>query len=165
MTAKYAVGQKVMVRSDLIVGVIYGFFFSEGMSKLIGQTVTIKEVISNSRIPYYKIEEGDCFWTDDMLVEPKPVEPKLPQRIIDIERATKLEIYVEKFIVNDPATILFYRVPVFDENGLFLEWSDTKKIVAKCNKEIGDTFDVGKGVKVAMLKAYRKEIDKMMRKY
>lgn len=64
---RYKVGDKVRVRKDLVVGKDYGnFAFADTMKKLREQTVTIKNVLTDS---YYLIEEDtdEYSWTDEML--------------------------------------------------------------------------------------------------
>jgi hypothetical protein len=166
----YKVGDKVKVRDDLVVGIDYAdnygkvaTHFVKEMARFRGEEVTISE--DNGRV--YKIKDDLARWsyTDGMLESIKPVEPLMERKVISIGRSSKMEIYVETLIINDPAIIMFYKVADYDENtGLFRQWSDTKKVIAKCNKDIGDKFDINKGVQVAMLKAYRKEIDKQLRK-
>ena len=66
--AKYKVGDKVRVRSDLILGRRYlmedketGDSFIEPMDDLLGKVVTIKEIARK-----YRIEEMAYNWTDEM---------------------------------------------------------------------------------------------------
>lgn len=67
---KYNVGDKVVLRSDLIKGEVYGeYFLLTEMHRLRGKTVTIKEV-RNGGLPTYRIEE--CihpFFTDEMFLD------------------------------------------------------------------------------------------------
>lgn len=159
--SKFTVGQAVKVREDLVVGEDYGYFFNGSMGTLRGQEVTITRIRDN-RISV----DGDgagWAWSEEMLEE---VNPKLPMRVLELGQSAKLEIYVDRVIVNDPATILFYRTANYDNaSGQFASWSDNKKVVAKVNPDAGDEFDVGKGIDVALLKAFRKEIDKQLRKF
>lgn len=63
---KFKVGDKVRVRKDLETNKKYGSMtYVEGMGKMKGKTVTIKEVCLNS----YWIEEFDYNWTDEMFEE------------------------------------------------------------------------------------------------
>ncbi len=63
---KFKVGDKVRVRKDLETNKKYGSMtYVEGMGKMKGKTVTIKEVCWNS----YWIEEFDYNWTDEMFEE------------------------------------------------------------------------------------------------
>jgi hypothetical protein len=158
---KFVVGQEVKVRSDLIAGNDYGFYFNEDMSELKGEELVIVRIDKNEIF----MKDSNWTWHEEMLEPVEVAEPLVESKVLVLERTSKFEIYVERVIVNDPATIMFYKVANYDyATGTFKEWSDTKKIVAKCNKEFGDKFDVGKGVEVAMLLAYRKEIDKLLRK-
>lgn len=66
--AKYKVGDKVRVRSDLKLGRRYlmedeetGDSFVEPMDNLLGKVVTIKEIATK-----YRIEEMTYNWTDEM---------------------------------------------------------------------------------------------------
>lgn len=61
---KYKVGDKVKVRSDLVVGSKYGYgaYFTEPMAELRGKTVTITSTDSIS----YHVDPLWEHWTDDM---------------------------------------------------------------------------------------------------
>lgn len=68
--AKYKVGDKVRVRSDLKCHKVYymedketGDSFVEGMDELLGKVVTIKEI---NMFQKYRIEEMEYNWTDEM---------------------------------------------------------------------------------------------------
>lgn len=67
---KYKVGDKVIVRSDLINGEIYGeYILLSEMHKLRGKTATIEEVRKGD-LPSYKIEEcRHPFFTDEMFLD------------------------------------------------------------------------------------------------
>lgn len=161
--SKFTVGQTVKVRKDLVVGKDYGFYFNDSMGELRGEEVTITDInYDRDRISV----DGDgagWAWSEEMFEE---LAPKNPMQVIELGQSAKLEIYVDRVIINDPATILFYRTANFDDaSGQFASWSNTKKVVAKVNPDAGDEFDVGKGVDVALLKAFRKEIDKQLRKF
>lgn len=163
---KFTQGQVVKVREGLQAGKDYdGVYFNERMQELCGEEVTIDAVTTSGR---YYVKEHDWTFSDAMLEEIQPVvaKPELARSaVIELGQTAKLEIYVEKVIVNDPATVLFYKTAIHDyATGTFSHWSDTKKVVAKVNKDVGDTYDVQKGLDVAMLKAFRKEIDKLLRK-
>ncbi|WP_090739363.1 hypothetical protein [Paenibacillus sp. Mc5Re-14] len=165
--SKFVEGQKVMVREDLESGRNYNdLYFAESMEKYRGKEFEVLTVNCDDYILSGDDEVVDWYFNDEMLVEAIPAPPALPTKVLELGQIAKLEIYVERVIVNDPATIMFYRVANFDEKtSEFISWSDTKKVVAKVNKDIGDTFEVGAGVNVALLKAYRKEIDKQLRKF
>ncbi|MGG4105238.1 hypothetical protein AAXB25_15075 [Paenibacillus lautus] len=159
--SKFTVGQTVKVREDLVVGEDYGYFFNGSMGTLRGKEVTIASIY-DGRITLDG-EGAGWSWSEEMFEE---LAPKNPMRVIELGQSAKLEIYVDRVIVNDPATILFYRTANYDNaSGQFASWSDTKKVVAKVNPDAGDQFDVGKGIDVALLKAFRKEIDKQLRKF
>lgn len=168
--SKFVEGQKVMVREDLEGERNYNdLYFSESMKKYRGKEFEVSTVICDEYILSGEGGVENWFFNDEMLVGAvavEPTPPALPTKVLELGQIAKLEIYVERVIVNDPATIMFYRVANFDEKtSEFISWSDTKKVVAKANKDIGDTFEVGAGVNVALLKAYRKEIDKQLRKF
>lgn len=67
---KYKVGDKVVIRSDLIRGEMYGeYFLLSEMHRLRGKTVTIKEVRQGG-LPSYRIEEcTQPFFTDEMFLD------------------------------------------------------------------------------------------------
>lgn len=81
---RYKVGDKVIVRKDLVVGDHYGIDlrgarcgFVDDMKLLKGETVTIAHVGVGFRgdIRYLIKEDGDdWWWTDDMFVGPAPKE-------------------------------------------------------------------------------------------
>ena len=61
----FKVGDKVIVRNDLIIGEKYGDdFFITGMKDFVGKIVTIKRVVESG---LYKVEENYYNWTDEML--------------------------------------------------------------------------------------------------
>lgn len=69
---KYKIGDKVRVRTDLVVDDCYGgYSFTEGMEKYAGQIVTIDALLDDK----YLIDEDLCFWcwTEEMF---EPVEYK-----------------------------------------------------------------------------------------
>lgn len=170
----FEVGQKVMVRSDLVGRKDYKhetgrtiWLNPKMKDQYGGKEVTINKFDTYSNC--YRIKEDDGYWSwaSDMFEEVKPVklvEPIMERKVLLLETEAKLEIYVSKVIVQDPAIILFYRPAVYDKDSVFVEWGNEKKVVAKCNKDEGDKFDIEKGVRVAMFKAYKKEIDKHLRK-
>lgn len=58
------IGDVVRIRSDLVPGRCYGFWaFTSGMASLLGEDVTIKNVLSAHN---YRIEEYSCIWTEEM---------------------------------------------------------------------------------------------------
>ena len=67
---KYKVGDKVVLRSDLIRGESYGeYFLLSEMYRLRGKRVTIEEVRQGG-LPSYKIEEcRQPFFTDEMFLD------------------------------------------------------------------------------------------------
>lgn len=67
--AKYKVGDKVRVRSDLVVDEDYGEeYFVEEMNQYKGKNVTIASVLENTYFKKYFILEDseECVWTDEM---------------------------------------------------------------------------------------------------
>ncbi|OME54053.1 hypothetical protein BSK59_15845 [Paenibacillus odorifer] len=164
---KLEVGQKVKIRKGLVSGNDYGeIYFNETMSNLIGREFTVKSIVEREKYTGYRLEGQAWLFSKEMFEEAKVNEPTLPIKTLELGQIGKLEIYVEKVIVSDPAIIMFYKTAQYNGvTGVFEQWSDVKKVVAKCNKDIGDKFDVGKGLDIAMLKAFRKEIDKQLRKF
>lgn len=72
---KFQVGDKVKVRTDLVIGSTYymeggtnGASFVPEMRELSGKQVTIQS-IDKSR--YRLVEDRYCYWTDDMFEEGK----------------------------------------------------------------------------------------------
>ena len=159
---KFTVGQTVKVRKDLVVGEMYGYYFNDAMEMFKGKKVKITHIVGD-RISIGEDLPWSWSWSEEMFEE---IEPLFPTAVLELGQTAKLEIHVDRVIVNDPATIMFYRTANFDsETGQFSSWGEVKKIVSKVNKDIGDKYDVGKGVDVAILKAFRKEIDKQLRKF
>lgn len=63
--SKFKVGDKVRVKSDLVLWKAYGGdTFVDGMNHLRGKTVTIKTVLENGK---YRIGEESYSWTNEML--------------------------------------------------------------------------------------------------
>jgi hypothetical protein len=171
--AKYKVGDRVIVRKDLNVIKRYRMedsdfleFVAHPMLNFRGQVVTIKKV----RDYGYAIEEDNAYynWTDEMfegLAKEEEKEKQKPEVVTpEFDNTIEAKIKIEKVIFNDPATIIFYRVPLFS-NGEIIEWSELKKSVAKCNKIEGDVYNKKVGLSVAVLKAFKKEIEKELSKY
>ena len=78
---KFKVGDKVVVKKQLISGVDYGGFpFVDSMKEYRGKVVTIHEI--NSRVMAYEITEdgGEAYWTDEML---EPIEDPLVTKILE----------------------------------------------------------------------------------
>ena len=67
---RYKVGDKVVLRSDLIKNEEYGeYFLLSDMYRLRGKTVTIQEVREEG-LPSYRIEEcHQPFFTDEMFLD------------------------------------------------------------------------------------------------
>ena len=65
---KYNVGDKVTVRSDLVLDKLYGEdYFIERMNEFSGQEVTIASVGMRNGASIYKLKEDDYFcWTEEM---------------------------------------------------------------------------------------------------
>ncbi|TVX86015.1 hypothetical protein [Paenibacillus agilis] len=157
--AKFTVGQLVKVREGLKGGTDIGdTYFSEQMEQFCGQEFTIEDVCDNN----YHLQGQDWTFSEEMLEDAIPL---VPSRVLEVGQIHRMEIYVERIILNDPATIMFYKTAIYNTtSGVFSEWSETKKVVAKANKSIGDQFTEQKGVDVVLLKAYRKEIERLLRK-
>ncbi len=103
---KYKVGDKVIVRSDLVVDTKYGFdTFIDDMTSSKGKQVTIKEV-NNDR---YLIEEdnGKWNWTDEML---EPVEPFNVGDVVYDGSGKQVEITEKVWRIKyDDGTMVFKR--------------------------------------------------------
>ena len=71
---KYNIGDKVIVRSDLIVGKIYGgMYFIDEMSPLRGAVVEIEGIVTLK--PVYRIKESKLpYWTNEMFIDPKEMK-------------------------------------------------------------------------------------------
>lgn len=71
--SKYKVGDKVFVRSDLLVHKNYdGWCFTLPMAQFLGQIVTIKSVEESGN---YRIVEFPCVWTNSMFEDTELCEP------------------------------------------------------------------------------------------
>lgn len=94
---KYKVGDKVKVRSDLVVGKSYGeHTFVHDMIKFSGKIVTIESVWKQG----YRIEEDTYWWTDEML---EPVEE------MSAEEAIKLSADLCSSTICDQCPVLKLR--------------------------------------------------------
>lgn len=63
----YNIGDKVLVRNDLVVGRHYGFkYFNGKMDAYQGMVLTIVELCENDYDGYYKVAENDYGWSDKM---------------------------------------------------------------------------------------------------
>lgn len=71
---KYNIGDKVIVRSDLIVEENYGgMYFLDTMSPLRGAVVEIEGIVTLK--PVYRIKESKLpYWTNEMFVDPKEMK-------------------------------------------------------------------------------------------
>lgn len=61
----YKVGDKVRIRKDLVKDHMRDIRVTSDMVKLAGQTVTIEDIHNYGS--YYRVEENEWSWTDDML--------------------------------------------------------------------------------------------------
>lgn len=77
---KYQVGDKVIIHKDLAEYHTSDIWVTSSMVKLAGQTVTI-EYVHDSGL-YYRVEENDYFWAEDML---EPVEDALEELLNKLE--------------------------------------------------------------------------------
>lgn len=131
--AKYKVGDKVRVRSDLEIGKMYeGETFVGSMEVMKGGIVTIDSISSFGR---YRIKEFGYTWTDKML------ESIFKAGDTTIERERE-ESTMKIFKIKSVKTINKKVVIVEFGNG------DTQKAV--CMPE--DTFDFEKGIEVCVMK-------------
>lgn len=89
--AKYKVGDKVRVRSDLKTGKKYGsMWFTETMKKYVGTVVTIKDFTG---ISYAMKEGGPAYWTDEMfegLAEEEPKKEPTPTPVVNVNVTVNL---------------------------------------------------------------------------
>jgi hypothetical protein len=67
--SKYKRGNKVKIREDLVVDKDYGDdSFVDGMSYLLGEIVTIENVIDKERGIYEILEDDEnYYWTNEMI--------------------------------------------------------------------------------------------------
>lgn len=168
MKQKFKVGDKVVIRKDLIVGNYYKMEHNEEKESVVsdmqvfqGHEAIITKV--NGFAYNIDVDGGKWHWTDGMF-EGLAVK-KVEQQNHLIQETAKMEIFVDRIIFNEPATIMFYRIPQLDScTGQFISWSQERKVVAKCNVSVGDVFSKQRGVDVCLLKAMRKEVDKALAK-
>lgn len=81
---KYKVGDKVRVRSDLVVGEDYGInAFVDSMEKFKGDTLIIKRVLPDGD---YFTEGNSFYWTDEMLEEIKENEMEYSENDILVSK-------------------------------------------------------------------------------
>jgi hypothetical protein len=146
------VGDEVRVRSDLKEGGRYfmsegvGDIFTHEMSKFKGKNVTIQRIYEYSRKYLITEDSEDFFWTDEMFEHIEKQEVSL------LDERIRLQLMSKHVIYNNPATILFYH----SRDGKL------RKSVAKCSPE--DKYDKEIGYRVALLKAFRKEIDRELKR-
>lgn len=148
----YEVGDKVILREDLIGGNSYGgLYFNETMSRQKGQALTLE---SNSPNGHFSIRETSFYYSNEMFIgavitDEIVEEDETFSESLNLD--SNLNLHLERVIYSNPATILFYHTG----DGI------TKKVVAKLNPL--DTYNKEDGLRVAILKAYRKQIDKELR--
>jgi hypothetical protein len=166
MKTLYKVGDYVKIREDLMLYRVYKSKTDDSiddvvmpsMFKLRGTVQKIKEVSHGKYIlenDFYRYK-----YTDEM-IERKLSDKEILKMILEEDnfKIPSFDIRVEKVIFNNPATIVFYRV-VYEDG----KTSDLRKSIAKCNTKF-DKYDEKIGLKVAMLKILKKEIDKELSKY
>jgi hypothetical protein len=106
-----------------------------------------------------EIREEEC--PEDFAEVPEAEVEDVAQSKNELEIVDKMGYFgvqIDRVIYNEPATILFYRVPEVDFGTGFVKGlSNQRKVVAKCNVNEGDKFDKETGVKVALLRALEKE--------
>lgn len=146
---QYKVGQKVRVRKDLQRSRTYymkdkyaNADFTSHMESYKGKVFTIESADSR-----YTLKEVGFTWTDGML---ESVDTSESQMISDVR---DIQIVANRVIYSEKNTILFYKVEGKDK---------IQKVIAKCIKE--DEFSKEKGLEVAFLKAFRKEVSNRLRK-
>ncbi|ALA47957.1 hypothetical protein SUNDANCE_141 [Brevibacillus phage Sundance] len=164
METKFKVGDKVIVRKGLVLYESYAMensrkkqMFIFDMCQFEGMEVTILNAYDYG----YIIEGNECFWTDEMF---EPSVKKVTSETRLIQETEKMDIFVDRIIYNEPATIMFYRTAHLDSYGRFISWSPERKIVAKCNVDSGDVYDKQIGYQVCLLKAISKEANKVLAK-
>ena len=168
---KYKVGDRVKVREDLFSVQEYnGVLFTHGMNDFKGKFVTIKEAKAdyNRGIKYYKVEETDWSFSDDMFEGKYKLEisedalrryddaikSHLKAGIKYNPECTNYEIIkeiTEEWEKNMKVKIVNYEV--HDNNGVktvVVEFGDSTKEHAVCCKE--DTFDLKTGIEVCVCK-------------
>ena len=107
--AKYKVGDKVRVRSDLRIGERYhDMTFLNDMAKFMGQVVTINKV----KYSWYGIDGyHDTFWTDEMfegLAEEKPDKPTPKFKVGDRVKVIKITDGRDETL-NELGTVIYAR--------------------------------------------------------
>lgn len=154
---KVSISERVKTESGLPFGV------SEAMVELVGKVATVVRVDSTTRKgtdAVYKldIDGGEWSWSLPMLES-----AKTPVEVVLIEEEVHNPIFVERVIHSDPATILFYKARNVDwDSGTFQGYSKTRKVVAKCAPD--DEYNKETGFNVAVLKAYKREAEREIRK-
>lgn len=98
--AKYKIGDKVRVRSDLLVGKKYngGCNFTSAMKSLKGEIVIISDICFNSDgMTRYRLLEKGFHWSDDMFEPVFKVGDKVKLRddLVVGERYGSLELFAE----------------------------------------------------------------------
>jgi hypothetical protein len=186
---KYKFGDKVKVRSDLKVGNYdshdeAGLYCNLDMLDFSGKTLTI--LSASDDFGDYVVEENGWLWCDamfeglateeDNLEEDefddlddflwldvdynkeasKPVSTKQKGEAVDMTGYTyQMTLNLQRVIYNDPATIIFYNFSTDPEGTV-------RKAIAKCLPT--DRYNKDKGLEVAVLKAFRREIQNALRK-
>lgn len=79
--------------------------------------------------------------------------------VINEEHVTNFPLHVVKIIFSNPATIVFYKTAFGNE---LADDDKIRKIVAKANGT--DVYDKGKGLDIAMFKAYQRESARILKK-
>ena len=137
--AKYKVGDKVRVRSDLKEDTRYymeksdiGNIVNRQMLDLAGATVTIQNITSRGK---YHIEESIWTWTDEMFEGLADETTDITTKEIKLEGDMKFKIKSYK-VIKDKVVIVEF------EDG------DIQKSVCMP----GDTFDLERGLEVCIMK-------------
>lgn len=120
----YDIGDKVLVRDDLVDGKIYGnASFEDGMSPLLGQVATIKEVDGDSD---YQLEGSIYYyWTNDMIVG----------SIVSLDKLSKEE-EEEKVEVSEVEETKIKTTPIDDVHDL----TEGDKVLIRTDLETGDYY-------------------------
>jgi hypothetical protein len=154
---KYKIGDKVIVRKDLIVETRYnGINFSADMGRFIGKVVTIGY---ENKHGGYSIKEEKGFWEhnwiDEFFEKKEKVIPETEEVTEDMANGLIEDTFVKPInvVYNNPATILFYK----DING------KRKKVISKCEET--DEYNKQRGLRICLLKAIARETQKQLEFY
>ena len=154
-------GDKILLDSDYDEGTTFVFINSE-MRDNMGKVVTYLGSVTDE---IFIVEEDGYFYPTNMIkgkIEKSKttisgdVVEKVVNEVLNIDALVNYCIQIDKVIFNNPATIMFYRIPTIGDNDETIGYSEQRKVVAKCL--VGeDVFSEEQGLRVAFLKALQKE--------